>query len=332
MFVRVVLDTCTVRNHIHSHVPSIDLPLVRRKQDQVRLSLSASAFVELTAQLTEGRIPYADWQARVSALDAALDPRWPCLPNGKQLAWLAGTQVAEPIDVENESRHMRAYWHHLLTIAPHEIGRAAVRFQLSDRSWKEIRLNKDTLDRTIKQERKDWIDYVKKMQDELPEQGLGAKSEDKILDLMRTNFGTNPLDAPGIADKLDGVSRMIARFVSLSLAKREPYNPQSEGRRGDTFDLNLLFYLPLPSVIVSGDKRFVRGLRGTDAPQARQVILIEEFNAHLAAGTLPSLVSGLQSPERQFRTHKEAAYSRWEKRYRPANDDWSDWFASEPVA
>ncbi len=332
MFVRVVLDTCTVRNHIHSHSPAIDLVLIHQKRNQVRLSLSASAFVEVTAQVTEGRILYADWETRVPAFHAVLDPRWPCLPSGKQLAWLAGTQVAEPINVEDESRHMRAYWHHLLTVAPQEIGRAKVRYRLSDGSWREIRLHFDNLEQAIKEQRKDWIDYLRKMQGELPEHGLGARSEDAILTLMRSNFGTDPLDAPGVAEKLDAVSRMIARFVAMSLAKREPYNPESEGRRGDTFDLNLLFYLPLPAVIVSGDKRFVRGLRGTGAPHARQVLMIDEFNAHLANDTLGSLVSAFQTPERQFRQHREAAYFRWEKRHRPPDDDWDDWFKSEPIA
>jgi hypothetical protein len=62
---------------------------------------------------------------------------------------------------------------------------------------------------TIKEERKDWIGYVKKLQKELPEHGLGARSEDHILALMYSNVGNDPMDAPGIENKLDGVARMV---------------------------------------------------------------------------------------------------------------------------
>src|SRR5262249_53777554 len=124
MFVRVVLDTCTVRNHTDGCSPQLDLQLIRQKRDHVRVSLSASAFVELTAQIADGRLPFARWKERIPPLNAVLDQRWPCLPNGKQLAWLAGTQVVEPIEnLEDESRHMRACWHHLLDVAPEEIGK-----------------------------------------------------------------------------------------------------------------------------------------------------------------------------------------------------------------
>jgi hypothetical protein len=150
---------------------------------------------------------------------------------------------------------------------------------------------------------------------------------------MRSDFGNDPLDAPGIAEKLDAASRMIARFVARSLPSKMPsYNPQTEKRRGDTFDLNLLFYVPLPAVIVTGDTRFVRGLRETDASHARQVLTIDEFNTNLREGSLAFLISDFQTPERQHRQHREAAYFRWDNRGRLPNDDLADWFASEPVA
>jgi hypothetical protein len=149
---------------------------------------------------------------------------------------------------------------------------------------------------------------------------------------MMTNLGSAPGDVPDLGEKLDGAAKMIARFVAMSLARREPYNPETESRRGDAFDLNLLFYLPLPAFIVTGDKRFVRGLRATNSPQARQVLTIEEFNDHLRNGTFASLVADVQSPEDQFRRHSEAAYYRWRNAGAKHGEDWADWFASEPVA
>ena len=83
---------------------------------------------------------------------------------------------------------------------------------------------------------------------------------------------------------------------------------------------------------MTGDGPFVRGLRETDAPHRRQILMIDEFNMHLGNGTLASLVSDFQTPERQHRQHSEAAYLQWESRSRQPNNDWADWFGSEPVA
>jgi hypothetical protein len=110
------------------------------------------------------------------------------------------------------------------------------------------------------------------------------------------------------------------------------YNPLSDKRRGDAFDLDLLYYIPLPAIIVTGDKRFARGLKQTDAPHGRQVLTIEEFNRHLAENSLVSLVSDVQTAEGQLRQHQEAAFFRWHEWGNPTNDDWADWFASEPIA
>ena len=334
MFVRVVLDTCTVRNHTDNCQPQLDLHLIHEKSDLVRLSLSASAFVELTAQLADGRLSFARWKESSPPINAVLDQRWPCLPNGKQLAWLAGTQIVEPIEnIEDESRHMRACWHHLLDVAPEEIGRSQVAYRVSDGTLRGIRLDTRALKDSIAGQRQEWIDYIRRMQAELPSHGFTAKDEDDIHKIMLSNFGSDPSDAPGVAMKLDAASRMIARFVARSLpSKLAAYNPESEKRRGDTFDLNLLFYVPLPAVIVTGDARFVRGLRETDTPHGRQVVTIEEFNMHLGSGTLGDLVSDFQTPGRQYLLHSEAAYLHWEERGRLAGNDWADWFATEPVA
>jgi hypothetical protein len=61
-----------------------------------------------------------------------------------------------------------------------------------------------------------------------------------------SNLGTTPGNVPGLGEKLCGAATMIARFLAMSLKRRAPHSPETEGRRGDAFDLNLLFYLPSP--------------------------------------------------------------------------------------
>lgn len=333
MFVRVVLDTCAVRKHVSNRMPQLDIGLLNRNRDTIRLSLSASAFVELTRQIADGDVPFASWEACVPILNGILDERWPCLPNGKQLAWLTGTQVVDPIvSIDDEARYMRACWFHLCDVKPEEIGRCQVAYRVSDGTLKSIRLDQQTLSSLIANQRQEWIDYIQRMQSDLPDRGLTARDTDAIVELMRNDFGSDPSDAPGVADRLDTILHMIARFVARSLNSTSAYNPESERNRGDTFDLNLLFYIPLPSVIVTGDERFVRGLRETTAAHLDQVLTIEEFNESLADGSLASRVSAFQTPDRQFHWHREAAYFHWVRRGRPSNDDLKDWYESEPIA
>ena len=66
--------------------------------------------------------------------------------------------------------------------------------------------------------------------------------------IMKKDLGTQPGDPPDLGDKLDSVSRMIARLVCESLKTKDAYNPDAERRRGDAFDISLLFYTSLPSV------------------------------------------------------------------------------------
>ncbi len=295
MFVRIVLDTCTVRNHTDGCFPQLDLNLVRRKRDLVRISLSASAFVELAAQLADGRLSFARWQKYIAPINAILDQRWPCLPNGKQLGWLAGTQVVEPIEnLEDESRYMRTAGT-ICSACPRGRSAGAKLSTGSRMAPRSIRLDAQTLREIIATQRQEWIDFIRRMQTDLPSRGITGADEETIREVMRSDFGSDPSDAPGVAEKLDVVCRMIASFVACSLRAKTAYNPESEKRRGDTFDLNLLFYVPLPAVIVTGDGRFVRALKQTDAPHARQVLTIDEFNTGLDNGTLAALVSDFQN-------------------------------------
>ena len=56
MIVRVLLDTCTVRNHVHGDVDTIDISAVRTRLADYKLSIPASTFAELIEQLLDGRL------------------------------------------------------------------------------------------------------------------------------------------------------------------------------------------------------------------------------------------------------------------------------------
>jgi len=61
MLVRILLDTCTIRNHLHAIGKQLDIGAIRSSTEQLRFSLPGGAGVELLEQLTEGRVSWAEW-------------------------------------------------------------------------------------------------------------------------------------------------------------------------------------------------------------------------------------------------------------------------------
>jgi hypothetical protein len=55
MFVRVVLDTCTVRKHVSNRTPQLDINFIKQKRDKVRPSLSASVAVPCKSRIVAHR-------------------------------------------------------------------------------------------------------------------------------------------------------------------------------------------------------------------------------------------------------------------------------------
>jgi hypothetical protein len=73
--------------------------------------------------------------------------------------------------VEDEARHMRACWHHLRDVKPEEIGRCQVVYRVADGTLKSIRLDQQKVKDLVAGQRREWIDYVRRMQKDLPGRG-----------------------------------------------------------------------------------------------------------------------------------------------------------------
>jgi hypothetical protein len=333
MLIRVILDTCTVRSLVHRDDPTLDLQAIRTCKDQLRLSLPGSAFAELLEQLcssTRG-ISFSNWQLAAVHLDTILDKRWPCFPSGKELSALTKVQALS-LDVPLEQCYMQACWRLLKSATSVADLQNPMLFQSPDGQSYEIKLDLETLANVNSGERQSWIDYIEKMRKMLVSVDLGRHDEERVYDMIRSDHGSQPDDSPEMSRKLDSVNRMIAKLVVLSLQANQPYNPNTQRRRGDAFDIKLLFHVPLPAVICTADQRFVNRLRDTKALGSQQVVTVDEFNRHVRNGTLSSQVFSFRTPEKQQKEWQEAAYFRWINRNRPTGDDWADWFAAEPVA
>lgn len=333
MLIRIVLDTCTVRNHLHDTGQRFDRQAIAESTEQLRFSVAGGAGFELMEQLIEERLPWSVWNGKISTFTPLLDDRWPLLPTGSQLAAIAGTQTGLSIDIENERRHLRACWR-LQTIAscPDDLTSRGGWYERADGQKMSVKLNLSDLKSTGTKERKFWIDYIAHIQTLAPKLGFMTLDEKSILAMLKSNPNAYPSDPPDFGDKMDAVSRMIARLVSQALKAKSPYNPQSDKRRGDAFDLSLLFYVPLPSVICTADVKFVNRLRDTKSPHSQQVVSVDELNDLIRDNNVSQLVSSFRTPEAQHRQWQIDAYQNWIDRGRPWGDPETDWSSAEPIA
>lgn len=332
MLVRIVLDTCTIRNHLHELGHRLDFSAINSSTEQLRFSVAGGAGFELLEQLTAGRLPWSEWP-KISTLTPYLDDRWPLLPTGRQLAALAGTQTDISIDVEAERLHLRACWR-FQTIARsnEDLTQKRASYRGADGKEYAIQLNHAALASAGSQQRRSWIDYIDHIRTLAPQLGFTKLDEASIVALMKSNPNAYPGDPPDFGDRLDAVSRMIARLVAQSLNRTAPYNPSSVKRRGDAFDISLLFYVPLPSVICTADERFVNRLRDTGAPHAKQVVTVNELNNLMRNNGVANLVSDFRTPQEQYERWQVAAYFHWIERGGPFGDSEADWNAAEPIS
>jgi hypothetical protein len=332
MLVRTLLDTCTIRNHLHAVGKQLDFGAICTSTEHLRFSLPGEAGVQLLQQLTQGRVSWQEWTSGIPAIDSILDQRWPLLPTGRLLAAIAGTQTDIAVDIEAERRRLRAVWrllrHSKSTVDLRRIGW----YEAADGKRRATNLKLPKPQAAGCAERESWKKPVRHIQTLLPSLGINEATEADILALMKMNQGAYPGDPPDLGDKLGSVARMIARLVAQALKIGDSYNRDSEKRPGDALDISLLFYVPLPSVICTADEEFVNRLRDTGAPHARQVVSVDEFNETVKRGGVWTLVRDFRTPEDQYRRWSEAAYFNWINRGCPFNDDQRDWFETEPVA
>ena len=150
-----------------------------------------------------------------------------------------------------------------------------------------MRLDVSRLRHTVATERSDWVGYVRSFAAEFGERPNRAE----VLRAIVRRHGNEVGDATDHHLRLMPVFEMIATLVHSSLRTRDGYDPTTERRQGDTFDINLLYVLSHPeTVVVTTDGPFVRRLAQTNATQRDRVLDIEQFNEHLRNATLGTII------------------------------------------
>ncbi len=282
----VVMDTGAVRNIIEGDSRRVDLAALR-DDPEIHVAIAGSAFAELVNQLVSGQMSFEAWANNISQFDGVLDNDLPFFPAGRQLAAFSGVQQNDT-NLDEEHRLAQEFWQLLRSAqSPEDLLTNDSEVEIEGQSV-PVRVDSSRLAATVQRERSNWIDYVESFASELDENASRAD----VLQAVISRHGSEPSDSPDHLDRLSPVFEMIATLVHSSLRRRGGYNPTSERRQGDTFDINLLYVLGhQEAVIVTTDRPFVSRLSQTGVSRSNRVMNIEQCNDHLRNGTLTSIIS-----------------------------------------
>jgi hypothetical protein len=330
--IRILLDTCAARNFLHQNGTKLDANAIGPRLWKYRISLADPCVAELTRQLVERRLKFSEWSGRIHALDKLLDPRWPFFVGGRDLGAVAGLQTDLTFDPIARQLEIQTLWRWMRDSADEAHYLAGTKYVDASGVAKELKPNPAHISSTLDAERQTWIDYVNEMKQNQKADPAVFSTLAKTKAVIRSGLGAAPTDPPDLADRLDGIVSVQAELIFTSYAHTPGYNPASQKRRGDLFDLALLFALPLPAVIVTADNPFLDRVRRAASPDSKQLISVDDFNQHALNDTLESLIAHHPCVHTQEQRWREAAYFRWLRRGAPMDDDWQDWFASEPLA
>ena len=330
MLTRILLDTCVVRNIIHNDRVSLDYQALRPRLWKYRISLADGAFAELIDQLTHSPIEFKECHAKLFELNAYLDKKWPIFAGGRKLSALAKLQTDTFCDITSTQIFLQACWNLLRNSDSLEKLLAGIEFVDISGRRKTLKPDPQQIATAMEAGRQAWIRQIEEMQRILNQNQ--AYRFDDYKAICRALVGFGETDPPDLAERIDGFLRIFAHFIYMALKNRTPYNPSSENRRGDSFDMLLLLALPLPAIIVTAENSLPNRLKETKAIDARQVVTVDEFNEHVRNDTLEELLLHHRTVDQQMLHWREAAYFSWASRGKPGMDDWVDWLRTEPIA
>lgn len=281
MCVRVVLDTCAVRNHIHGN-GSLPVEEIRRYPNEVRVSIHDVAFSEFIIDLNDGHVNWTDWLDVAADFRAMIDPEFPVLLSGRDLATLAGLVESEAEDDQLPPHDISfTSWRFLLNAQrPEDLGRERV-VRTTDNVEMKVCLNIDAARDHIEQSREFWAEYIDAIS--------ALPGEVTRLEILKLLEGAITGRYGEVLDELRPSLQLLSHYIDIA---RHNYNPESDKRKNDYLDFQILFSLALGNaVICTEDKRMHSTLKFVKAPEARRVISIEELKRRLGEKTLSELIS-----------------------------------------
>jgi len=282
---RLVLDTCTVRNYIQpKKVSPENIPNISGLGSYVPhilVSIADTAFLELICQLLNGGIPFDDWAQRIHEIDTVLEPSLPIFPGGNELAVMSGIIQNIKFNIEDTKIFQQTAWRFIRDArSKDDILKKELIFADS-KGVQSLSFMGETFTKLLMDNaHMNWSDNIEKIYSKLDQFAPGIS----LKPLISGTLANLPAEIP---IKLKPVVMALCQYVYLY---GQGYNPSSDKRKGDIFDWTLLFALPLPAIICTVDQPLVNRLRQIDASEFRAIIKVEELNIHLANGTLHQIL------------------------------------------
>lgn len=272
---RILLDTSVVRKIVHDDPDGLDLDALGRLKGDRPVSIPDIALMELAyALLRPGGLPIDRWARRVNHLDRVLDPEWPLVPGGWELAVLSGLVAMPGVNIAQARAYYRAVWRYLADAkSASDLSRKA-RFEAGDGTAQQIGpldLAKVEAARNKRIER--WRAEMKAAA------ARGETDAERIAEATRATTARSREEIgllldPELVDKLDLVTRVHARRCAQAAATNSPYTAADDN---DALDFELLYGVQMPAVVCTADRNLVKLARASGSRDAERVMTPSEL-------------------------------------------------------
>jgi len=263
---RVVLDTSVVRKLSHADADAIDVASLLALPGRPPFSIADGAVLELLDDLVNGALTFERWRATTATLKPLLDPAMPVAPGGRDLAEIWGGGPGPRHDGIDAARHSREIWQHLsVAVNERDLTRRHVYVQ-HDGVAIEVQLIAHRVPANVESAGAFYAGWFPRIVAD-----ARGKERDEIAALILAGLSSKM----GLTDalRLDLATRYMASRAADAARRKGAYKPT----RNDALDLELLFTIPMPAIVCTNDKKFVRVVRSLGSPDGRLVLTPAEL-------------------------------------------------------
>ncbi len=266
----IVLDTSVVHATVRGNATlGIDLAALASLRGSAPVSLSQTAYVELTNQLAKGIFTFEQWRPVASALDGLVDSEHPIIPMGIALRAMLGVARCDESDLLRGMRGLRAMWHVLKNAGVPDDLKEGRRFSFEGET-REFRVGaiKAELDAC----ERGWKATFERFVDELG-RPVDPDDRERLAERIRRRFRAD--DVAGVPE-LETLVRLAVEWLVLHgrlYEKGLGYNP----KLNDAMDFDQLFALGLPAIICTSDGKLIDRVRALRTPGSDRVMTPAEL-------------------------------------------------------
>ena len=260
---RVVLDTCVVRNLAHLVGSKMDVGLAESNRHDFQFMVAHAAVGEILEQILEGKLRVEEWQTAALALERFLSPCLPVFPRLREIPGIrqfVGENLVESSLVVEPSRDL---WRLLI--------------EIDDPDWPN-QADKTSFDELINPTRGEYGNLFSHLGDTGEFQDASqAEMISSVQDFLERTYGNGNL-----LKMMEIPSMALGRFLYLRM-QTPAYNPFSIDRRTDPYDFEMLHVTVVPETLFcTSDKRLLTHLELSGVEIPGRVLSVEDLNAKLA--------------------------------------------------